>query len=199
MPRRLPTRFTREARHARRGTTMQHRRVASQIGRLAACAPRRRGLSAAPPLPDWGSLTFNAVPTRAMLRYDWVDGAWDNGRETADFNVNIHGLSNVLHYGQGLFEGLKAFHCADGTVRTFNAKANARRLISGACPHMPPGRASRSQPRLRARSRRRAPAWHASSPGGDVRGDRRPRRPGQHRLRAAARCARSQHANRASR
>ena len=49
---------------------------------------------------------------------------WDAGTSTPDFNVTIHGLSNVLHYGQGLFEGLKAFHCKDGKVRAHAAAAS---------------------------------------------------------------------------
>ena len=55
--------------------------------------------------------------------------------------LNIHALSNALHYGQAIFEGLKAFHCADGNVRVFNSKANAARLQNGAArlsmPHVP--------------------------------------------------------------
>lgn len=45
--------------------------------------------------------------------------------------MNIHVNSNVLHYGQALFEGLKAFHGVDGTVRVLNPLANARRLNHG--------------------------------------------------------------------
>jgi hypothetical protein len=76
----------------------------------------RRELSTAPPLPDWEKLGFASTPTRAMIRYDWEGKSWNSGTSSPDFNVTIHGLSNVLHYGQGLFEGLKAFHCKDGKV-----------------------------------------------------------------------------------
>eukprot|EP00308_Calcidiscus_leptoporus_P025314 CAMPEP_0119377462 /NCGR_PEP_ID=MMETSP1334-20130426/45073_1 /TAXON_ID=127549 /ORGANISM="Calcidiscus leptoporus, Strain RCC1130" /LENGTH=321 /DNA_ID=CAMNT_0007396399 /DNA_START=70 /DNA_END=1035 /DNA_ORIENTATION=- len=76
-----------------------------------------------------------------MIRYNWTGSAWDAGELTTDFHVNIHGLSNVLHYGQGLFEGLKAFHCKDGKVRIFNSSANAARMQSGsrrlAMPEVP--------------------------------------------------------------
>ena len=66
-----------------------------------------------------------------MLRHDWLGSSWDGGAMQDDFNISIHALSNVLHYGQGLFEGLKAFHCHDGKVRVFNSGANAARLRSG--------------------------------------------------------------------
>ena len=114
-----------------------------RVGRLGPALRHGRGLCSAPAIPDWASLKFDATPTRAMIRYNWTEqsGEWDAGTVTADFNVNIHGLSNVLHYGQAIFEGLKAFHGKDGHVRLFNATANAARLASGAArlamPHVP--------------------------------------------------------------
>lgn len=42
--------------------------------------------------------------------------------------VKLHVLANVFHYGQAVFEGLKAFHHKDGTVALFNPKENAKRL-----------------------------------------------------------------------
>jgi branched-chain amino acid aminotransferase len=86
----------------------------------------------------WKQLGFDFTPTRSMVRYNWKDGSWDDGTLKQDFNLNIHALSNVMHYGQAIFEGLKAFHCRDGKVRVFNSGANAARLQSG-CQrlHMP--------------------------------------------------------------
>jgi len=80
---------------------------------------------------DWSKLGFDFYPTRSMLRFEHNGDGWDGGTVQQDFNITIHALSNVLHYGQGLFEGLKCFHCADGTVRVFNSRANAARLRSG--------------------------------------------------------------------
>lgn len=73
-----------------------------------------------------------------MLVHNWKDGSWDGGKMQNDFHLNIHALSNVLHYGQAIFEGLKAFHCEDGKVRVFNSAANQKRLHNG-CErlHMP--------------------------------------------------------------
>jgi branched-chain amino acid aminotransferase len=36
--------------------------------------------------------------------------------------------TNVLHYGQAIFEGLKAYRQADGSIATFRPEANARRF-----------------------------------------------------------------------
>lgn len=66
-----------------------------------------------------------------MLRFNHADGAWDSGTLQTDFMLNVHALSNVMHYGQAIFEGLKCYHCADGKVRVFNPQANANRLRSG--------------------------------------------------------------------
>ena len=86
----------------------------------------------------WKSLGFDFTPTKSMLVYHHKDGAWDGGTSQDHFNLEIHALSNALHYGQAIFEGLKAFHCADGNVRVFNSPANNRRLNNG-CErlHMP--------------------------------------------------------------
>lgn len=87
---------------------------------------------------DFAKLGFDFTPTRSMVKYHWKDGSWGAATVSSDFMLNIHGLSNVLHYGQGIFEGLKAHHCADGHVRVFNSAANAARLQRG-CErlHMP--------------------------------------------------------------
>jgi len=79
----------------------------------------------------WKELGFNFTPTQSMLRYRWKDGEWDAGALQQDFMLKIHSLSNALHYGQALFEGLKVFHCRDGKVRAFNSAANAARLENG--------------------------------------------------------------------
>ena len=80
---------------------------------------------------DFAKLGFDFTPTRSMVKYHWKDGSWGAATVSSDFMLNIHGLSNVLHYGQGIFEGLKAHHCADGHVRVFNSAANAARLQRG--------------------------------------------------------------------
>lgn len=80
---------------------------------------------------DWGALGFAAVPTNGIIRYDHLNGAWDDGVFSSDPRIPIHLLSHALNMGQSIFEGLKAFHCADGRVRVFNPQANYARLCSG--------------------------------------------------------------------
>ena len=80
---------------------------------------------------NWESLLFDYVPTRCIAQYNYADGEWDEGQLTSP-QLSIHPMSNALHYGQALFEGLKAFHTADGKVHVFNADENAKRLQAGA-------------------------------------------------------------------
>ena len=50
------------------------------------------------------------------------EGKWQKGALTTDKNITIHEGSNVFHYGQALFEGLKAYRTKDGRVQLFRAQ-----------------------------------------------------------------------------
>lgn len=68
---------------------------------------------------------------------EFKDGNWGELRASEPY-MKIHALANVLHYGQAIFEGLKAFAQKDGSVAIFNPLENAKRLqISGARMGMP--------------------------------------------------------------
>jgi len=139
-------------------------RAAGSAGQLYVA---QRHLASAPPLPQWEKLGFAATPTKAMIRYDWDGTKWDAGTSTPNFNVTIHGLSNVLHYGQGLFEGLKAFHCEDGKARAYYS---TRRLGgcswagSGLTRTAPVPAAVPAGPRLQLQGQRRAHAARRRAP-----------------------------------
>jgi len=51
---------------------------------------------------------------------------------TCEETLNIHIAATTLHYGQEIFEGLKAFRGADGKIRIFRLEENARRLRESA-------------------------------------------------------------------
>ena len=48
------------------------------------------------------------------------------------YGITLSVAANVLHYGQAIFEGMKAFACKDGKVRIFRPDENAKRLNSSA-------------------------------------------------------------------
>lgn len=83
-------------------------------------------------------MLFDYLPTRSHIRYTYKDGAWDAGELHAEPYMPMHIMASVLHYGQALFEGLKAFHCVDGKVRVFNSNANHARLSTGAAQLLMP-------------------------------------------------------------
>ncbi|WP_285725158.1 branched-chain amino acid aminotransferase [Psychromicrobium xiongbiense] len=60
---------------------------------------------------------------------DWTkDGGWQNARVEPYGPIALDPAASVLHYGQEIFEGLKAYRHADGSVWTFRPEANAARL-----------------------------------------------------------------------
>jgi len=62
----------------------------------------------------------------------WTEnGKWDKGSLTTDKYIKIHEGSNVFHYGQGLFEGLKAYKHKDGRVYLFRPELNHERINQG--------------------------------------------------------------------
>ena len=78
---------------------------------------------------DWNNLKFEYIQTRSFIKYVW-NGKWDHGSLIKDPLVSLHIDATVLHYGQSCFEGLKAFHMADGKIRIFRPLLNAKRLQS---------------------------------------------------------------------
>ena len=59
------------------------------------------------------------------------DGKWTTGSLTNDKYIKIHEGSNVFHYGQGLFEGLKAYKQKNGKVVLFRPDLNFERINAG--------------------------------------------------------------------
>ena len=81
---------------------------------------------------EWSKLGFEFTPTRSNIRFHYANGEWSEGVLTGDYSINISVAANVLHYGQAIFEGMKAFRGKDGKVRIFRPDANGRRLNSSA-------------------------------------------------------------------
>ena len=81
---------------------------------------------------DWSKLGFEFTPTRSNIRFHYANGEWSEGKLTSDYSINISVAANVLHYGQAIFEGMKAFRGKDGKVRVFRPDENGRRLNSSA-------------------------------------------------------------------
>ncbi|MFO0549610.1 MAG: branched-chain amino acid aminotransferase [Polyangiaceae bacterium] len=78
-----------------------------------------------------------------MLLCDYEAGTgWHDARVVPYAPLSLDPAAGVLHYGQAMFEGLKAFRQPDGSVSIFRAEAHGRRMERGAerlcMPGLPP-------------------------------------------------------------
>lgn len=80
---------------------------------------------------NWSELTFNVTETTGRAQVTWKDGKWGDLVFESGSALTLHMFANVLHYGQEVFEGLKAYSCKDGAVRVFNDRANYERISNG--------------------------------------------------------------------
>lgn len=81
---------------------------------------------------DWANLPFGYVRTDYNLRCYYRDGKWSDVEVSDSETISMHMAATALHYGQEIFEGLKAFRGKDGKIRIFRLKENARRIRESA-------------------------------------------------------------------
>ncbi|KAA6321336.1 Branched-chain-amino-acid aminotransferase, partial [termite gut metagenome] len=79
---------------------------------------------------DWSNLSFGYMPTDYNVRINYRDGKWGELEISNSESIHIHIAATCLHYGQEVFEGLKAFRGKDGKVRIFRMAENAQRMQS---------------------------------------------------------------------
>ncbi|GAA4429717.1 branched-chain amino acid aminotransferase [Georgenia halophila] len=78
-------------------------------------------------------LSFGVDFTDHMARATWtVDAGWQGHRVEAYAPLTLSPAAAVLHYAQEVFEGLKAYRHADGSVWTFRPGFNAARMNTSA-------------------------------------------------------------------
>lgn len=90
---------------------------------------------------DFADLPFGKIYTDHMFMADYRDGEWKNFRVVPYGHISISPATPALHYGQSIFEGMKAMKSPSGEVLIFRAADNWMRLnISGermCMPHVP--------------------------------------------------------------
>lgn len=84
---------------------------------------------------DWENLPFGRVFSDHMLEVDYVDGEWQTPEIKPFTNMQMHPASSVLHYGQTIFEGLKAYRTDAGDITIFRPDMNAKRMAES-CERM---------------------------------------------------------------
>ena len=83
--------------------------------------------------PDSNSLGFGKFFTDHMfiMDHDYENG-WHNARIVPYGNLSLSPASTVLHYGEEIFEGMKAYLTEDGKIQLFRPYENAKRMNSSA-------------------------------------------------------------------
>lgn len=83
--------------------------------------------------PPEAGLGFGKHFTDHMFRADYTqEQGWHDARVLPYGDLGLDPAAGVFHYGQAMFEGLKAFRGVDGKVRLFRPEMNARRMATGA-------------------------------------------------------------------
>jgi len=80
-----------------------------------------------------GDLVFGRVFTDHIAIADWTEEkGWTDPRVVPYGSFSLDPASAVFHYGQEIFDGLKAYRTVDGRVQLFRADRHCRRLADGA-------------------------------------------------------------------
>jgi len=92
---------------------------------------------------DESALGFGRIYSDHMFTVEWNEAeGWHNARIGAYRNLDLPPAALVLHYGQTIFEGLKAYRAADGGFNLFRPDQNIRRFNASAArldmPQVPP-------------------------------------------------------------
>jgi branched-chain amino acid aminotransferase len=82
-----------------------------------------------PTPPDEQSLGFGAVFSPRMFLMDWTEGrGWHDPRIVPYGPLPLDPAAMTLHYGQAVFEGLKAYRGKDGAIVLFRPRMNFARM-----------------------------------------------------------------------
>ena len=57
---------------------------------------------------------------------------WFDGKMLPSEQAQVHVLTHALHYGSAVFEGIRAYACANGTSAVFRLEDHCKRLINSA-------------------------------------------------------------------
>ncbi len=77
---------------------------------------------------DFENLPFGKLFSDHMFVADYHDGKWHNPRIEPFHNFSLHPATMALHYGQAIFEGMKASKSEDGTPMLFRPELHAERI-----------------------------------------------------------------------
>jgi branched-chain amino acid aminotransferase len=78
---------------------------------------------------DWNNLELGTYTSDHMLVCDYSDGRWQTPEIQPFGPFLLSPTTLALHYGQTVFEGLKAFRTEDGRIHIFRPEKHYERLV----------------------------------------------------------------------
>ncbi|RCS26425.1 branched-chain amino acid aminotransferase [Polaribacter sp. WD7] len=81
---------------------------------------------------DFNNLPFGSVYSDHMLACDFVNGEWQTPVIKPYSPISLDPSAKIFHYGQSIFEGMKAYKDADGNTMLFRPLDNCKRLNKSA-------------------------------------------------------------------
>nr|WP_073177011.1 branched-chain amino acid aminotransferase [Allomuricauda flava] len=81
---------------------------------------------------DFNNLSFGSVYTDHMLVCDFVNGAWQTPKVVPYQPITLEPSAKIFHYGQSIFEGMKAYKDENGDAWLFRPLENFKRLNKSA-------------------------------------------------------------------
>lgn len=77
---------------------------------------------------DWDNIPFGRVFSDHMLVMDYIGGEWKQAEILPFGNLSLNPATSAIHYGQSVFEGMKATKAENGDVFIFRPEMNAKRF-----------------------------------------------------------------------
>ncbi len=77
---------------------------------------------------DFDNIAFGKVFTDHMFMADYKNGEWSNLRIVPYGKINVSPATPAIHYGQSIFEGMKAYPNDQGNALVFRPLDNLKRL-----------------------------------------------------------------------
>ncbi len=95
---------------------------------------------------EWSKLEFKYSYTPFRFQARWKDGQWDEGKLITENKICIDEGATCLHYGQQIFEGMKAQRTKAGRIMLFRPLENADRFRRSAARLFRSAASAQSQP-----------------------------------------------------
>jgi len=77
---------------------------------------------------DFENFTFGSTPTDHLFFANYDNGSWGNPRVEEFSHLSLSPFSLCFHYGQTVFEGMKAYRISEGTINIFRPDRHLTRM-----------------------------------------------------------------------